>query len=79
MLVQGLIETSSSLVAVTGRNVSDLKAMKLADVNLALGEQIHSEAAKNDSDIVLMKDDFKNIVECLMWGRSLYANARKYL
>jgi Ca2+ transporting ATPase len=34
---------------------------------------------KNASDIIIMDDDFKSIVQAVMWGRCVYDNICKFL
>jgi magnesium-transporting ATPase (P-type) len=77
MVVGGLVE--SSLVAVTGSGIADVKAMQLADVGLCLGNRMQNEVAKDASDIVLLDDNFNSILVALMWGRVLYSNVRKFM
>ncbi len=35
--------------------------------------------AQEASDIVIMDDNFASIVRCVMWGRSVYDNIRRFL
>ncbi len=77
MVVSGLVE--HNLVAITGAGINDVKALKMADVGLSLGNRMQSEVSKDASDIVLLDDNFKSILVSLMWGRAIYANVRKFL
>lgn len=38
-----------------------------------------TEVAKEASDIVILDDNFKSIVNAVLWGRSVYENIRKFL
>ena len=38
-----------------------------------------TEVAKEAADIVIMDDNFLSIVKSVLWGRSVFANLRKFL
>lgn len=38
-----------------------------------------TEVAKEAADIVILDDNFKSIVLAVLWGRSVFANIRKFL
>ena len=38
-----------------------------------------TEVAKEAADIVILDDNFNSIVKSVLWGRSVYANLRKFL
>lgn len=76
-LVTGLMDLGN-VIAVTGDGTNDAPALNKADVGFAMniaGTQI----AKDASDILLMDDNFKSIVEAVKWGRNIYDNIRKFL
>jgi len=50
-----------------GESITDAAALKIADVGIAM--KSGCDVAKDNADIVLLKNDFKQIRTSLMWGR----------
>ena len=73
-----LLKKSGEVVAVTGDGTNDAPALKESDVGLAMGIA-GTEVAKEAADIVIMDDNFSSIVKSVLWGRSVFANLRKFL
>eukprot|EP00238_Polyblepharides_amylifera_P013083 CAMPEP_0196599016 /NCGR_PEP_ID=MMETSP1081-20130531/94632_1 /TAXON_ID=36882 /ORGANISM="Pyramimonas amylifera, Strain CCMP720" /LENGTH=1165 /DNA_ID=CAMNT_0041924757 /DNA_START=173 /DNA_END=3670 /DNA_ORIENTATION=- len=66
------------VVGVTGDGTNDSKALKEADIGLAMGIA-GTEVAKKSSDIVILDDNFTSIVTVVRWGRSVYSNIQKFV
>eukprot|EP00891_Asterochloris_glomerata_P004702 jgi/Astpho2/4702/fgenesh1_pg.00067_%23_185_t len=77
MLVK-LLKKQGEVVAVTGDGTNDAPALKESHVGLAMGIA-GTEVAKEAADIVIMDDNFSSIVKSVLWGRSVFANLRKFL
>ena len=75
-LVQ-LLQRNGEIVAVTGDGTNDAPALHHAHVGLSLGSG--TSVAKAASDITLLDDSFRSIVNAVMWGRSLYRNIQRFL
>ena len=75
-LVQ-LLQKTGEVVAVTGDGTNDAPALNRAHVGLSLGSG--TSVAKQASDITLIDDSFRSIVQAVMWGRSLYKNIQRFI
>lgn len=76
-----LVETlkhAGDVVAVTGDGTNDAPALKLADVGFSMGIS-GTEVAREASDIILMTDDFTDIVQAIKWGRTVETSIKKFI
>ena len=61
----------------TGDSINDAEALKKADVGFCMGSGC--DVAKDNSDLVIMDDDFRSIHSSIKWGRSITDNVRKFI
>ena len=60
-----------------GDSIADADALKKADVGLCIGSGC--DVAKDNSDLVILDNNFKSIQTSIKWGRAIYDNVRKFL
>ena len=61
----------------TGDSISDAEALKKADIGICMGSGC--DVAKDNSDLVILDNNFKSIFRSIEWGRAIFDNVRKFL
>lgn len=61
----------------TGDSIADADALKKADVGFCMGTGC--DVAKDNSDLVILDNDFVSIYRAVKWGRALFDNVRKFI
>jgi Ca2+ transporting ATPase len=76
LLVVGLRDLGRT-VATIGEGLNDLDALQNADVGFAMGSGV--SFAKDNSDMILVNDNFEATMNAVMWGRNIYQNVRRFI
>jgi magnesium-transporting ATPase (P-type) len=61
----------------TGDSITDADALRKADIGLCMGSGC--EVSKDNSDLIILDNDFYSIYRSIKWGRAMFDNVRKFI
>jgi len=76
ILISG-IKQKGGLIGMTGDSIADADALRKADVGLCMGSGC--EVAKDNSDLIILDNDFYSIYKSIKYGRAIFDNIRKFI
>lgn len=71
------IQQHGGLIGICGDSITDAEVLKQADVGLCMGSGC--DVAKDNSDLVILDNNFNSIRRSILWGRAMFQNVQKFL
>ena len=60
-----------------GDSITDSEVLKKANVGLVMGSGC--DVAKDNSDLIILDNNFSSILKSILWGRAIFDNIKKFL
>lgn len=76
LLIRGM-KGSGGMIGMAGDSIADSPALVDADVGFCMGSGC--DVAQDNSDLIVMDNDFASIYKSIRWGKAMFDNARKFI
>ena len=76
ILIRG-VQQESGLIGMAGDSIADSVALKTANVGFCMGSGC--DVAKDNSDLIIVDNNFSSIFKSIKWGRAMFENSRKFI
>ena len=76
LLVVGLSYRGRTVTCIS-EGLNDVDALSKAEVGFAMGSGV--SIAKDNSDMILIDENFESVMNAVMWGRNVYQNVRQFI
>lgn len=76
ILIRGM-KSNNGMIGMAGDSIADSAALIDADVGFCMGSGC--DVAKDNSDLIIIDNDFASIYKSIKWGKAMFDNSRKFI
>jgi len=76
ILIRGM-KSNNGMIGMAGDSIADSAALIDADVGFCMGDGC--DVAKDNSDLIIVDNDFSSIYKSIKWGKAMFDNSRKFI
>lgn len=76
ILIRGM-KSNNGMIGMAGDSIADSAALIDADVGFCMGTGC--DVAKDNSDLIIIDNDFSSIYKSIKWGKAMFDNSRKFI
>ena len=75
-IISSTLKKDGNYIAITGQSINDIIPMKIANIAIAMNN--NNDLSLENSDIILLDNNFKNIIKIITNGRNLFICLKIY-
>ena len=76
ILIRGM-KINNGMIGMAGDSIADSEGLQEADVGFCMGSGC--DVAKDNSDLIIINNDFSSIYKSIKWGKAMFDNSRKFI